>query len=86
MSNKLENKPTRVSVDQIADAAAQGVKRALQARHSADVTLTEDELAQISGGMFYTPDYFPHGIIIRDWLSNVQHPDAIEEIQTVITQ
>lgn len=85
MSNKLENKPTRVSANEMADVAAQGVKRALEARNAAGVSLTEEELDQVSGGMFYSPDYFPHGILIGDWIQNIsfQPIDQIEEIGAV---
>lgn len=84
MSYITETKPNRVSADNLAEMAAQGVKRALEARNAPGVTLSETELEQVSGGLFtsylstkfYTPKVFPWGQFPPFRLNNFQMPQA----------
>lgn len=46
----MSDKSKRISSDELAMFAAQGLERALEARQSAGIELTRTELEQVSGG------------------------------------
>ena len=54
MSNAC-SKSERISAEGLAQAAAQGVKRALEARRVAGVELTEADVKEVSGGLTLNP-------------------------------
>jgi len=58
MSN-VSNKPERISPDALAQAAARGVERAVEARRAAGVELSSAEVNEVSGG------FLPNPILIR---------------------
>lgn len=49
-------KATRITLDQAAQIAAQGVERALQARQAAGIELTAEQTEQIRGGLLLLKD------------------------------
>jgi hypothetical protein len=52
MSSQSAKKPVRISMDDVARAAAAGVERALDARKAAGVELSTDEVDEVSGGAY----------------------------------
>lgn len=58
----MSDKSKRISSDELALFAAQGLERALEARQSAGIELTQTELEQVSGGGLWgsiTSFFFP---------------------------
>lgn len=68
---KTFNKPQRISHQEIANVAANGVQRALQARQASVRELTEQEIEDVSGGAALSLKLTPiiAGGIIQDLYS-----------------
>lgn len=58
----MSNKTTRISSEELATFAAQGIQRAMEAREAAGIELTQEQLDHVSGGLAFNQGIIAGGI------------------------